>query len=32
LGYVYKLLGSPYAGMPEDIRKALRTFEKLYGD
>jgi len=32
VGYVYKLLGSPYAGMPEDIRKALRTFEQVYGD
>jgi len=32
LGYVYKLLGAPYAGMPEDIRKALRTFEQVYGD
>jgi len=32
MGYVYKLLGSPYAGMPDNIRKALRTFEKLYGD
>ena len=29
MGYAYKLLGAPYAGMPEDIRRALRHFEMV---
>jgi len=31
MGYVYKLLDSPYVAMPEDIRKTLRKFEKFHG-
>ncbi|MDI3502995.1 MAG: hypothetical protein PWR09_1121 [Archaeoglobi archaeon] len=27
MGYAYKLLNVPYAGMPEDMRRALRYFE-----